>query len=44
MGNAARILADSESPDGVRLITFLVTFARMVLAEFTLESSMRAVV
>lgn len=34
MGYRAEILADSMSPDGVRLTTFLVTFARMVLAEF----------
>lgn len=30
----AKILADSLSPDGVRLTTFKVTFPRIVLAEF----------
>ena len=34
MSNSAKIVADSVSPDGVRLVTFIVTFARMVLAEF----------
>ena len=30
----AKILADSLSPDGIRLLTFEVTFPRIVLAEF----------
>lgn len=34
MTYAAKILADSLSPDGVRLTTFEVTFPRIVLAEF----------
>ena len=34
MGFAAKILADSLSPDGVRLTTMEVTFPRIVLAEF----------
>jgi thymidylate synthase ThyX len=34
MGHAARILADSLSPDGARLTTFEVTFPRIILAEF----------
>lgn len=34
MGFDAKILADSISPDGVRLTTFEVTFPRIVLAEF----------
>ena len=34
MGHAAKILADSISPDGVRLTTFEVTFPRIVLAEW----------
>lgn len=34
MGYAAKILADSMSPDGVRLTTMEVTFPRFVLAEF----------
>lgn len=34
MTHAARILADSISPDGVRLTTLEVTFPRIVLAEF----------
>jgi thymidylate synthase ThyX len=32
--HAAKILADSVSPDGVRLTTFEITFPRIVLAEF----------
>ena len=32
--HSARILADSISPDGIRLVTFEVTFPRIVLAEF----------
>lgn len=31
---AAKILADSMSPDGVRLTTFEITFPRIILAEF----------
>ena len=34
MSYAAKILADSVSPDGFRLTTFEVTFPRIVLAEF----------
>lgn len=34
MGYAAKILADSVSPDGHRLTTMEVTFPRIVLAEF----------
>lgn len=34
MGFGARVLADSVSPDGVRLTTMEVTFPRIVLAEF----------
>ena len=34
MSFAAKILADSLSPDGVRLTTFEVTFPRIILAEF----------
>jgi len=34
MSYAAKILADSISPDGVRLTTMEVTFPRIVLAEF----------
>jgi len=34
MTHAAKILADSISPDGVRLTTFEVTMPRIVLAEF----------
>lgn len=34
MGYAAKIIADSLSPAGVRLTTFEVTFPRIVLAEF----------
>lgn len=34
MAYSAKILADSLSPDGVRLTTFEVTFPRIVLAEF----------
>lgn len=34
MAYSARILADSLSPDGIRLITYEVTFPRIVLAEF----------
>lgn len=34
MTYSAKILADSLSPDGVRLTTFEVTFPRIVLAEF----------
>jgi len=34
MGYSAKILADSVSPDGVRLTSFEVTFPRIVLAEF----------
>lgn len=34
MGYAAKILADSTNPAGVRLITFEITFPRIVLAEF----------
>jgi hypothetical protein len=34
MGYAARILADSCSPAGIRLTTFEVTYPRIVLAEF----------
>lgn len=33
MGFEARIEADSVSPEGVRLTTFVVTFPRMILAE-----------
>lgn len=33
MGYSAKILADSLSPDGVRLTTFEVTFPRFILAE-----------
>src|SRR4051812_47823071 len=31
---AAKILADSLSPEGIRLTTFEVTFPRFILAEF----------
>ncbi len=34
MAYEAKILADSVSPDGVRLTTFQVTFPRIVLSEF----------
>ena len=34
MTHSAKILADSLSPDGVRLTTFEITFPRIVLAEF----------
>lgn len=34
MTHEAKILADSISPDGVRLTTFEITFPRIVLAEF----------
>jgi len=34
MSHAARILADSVSPDGVRLTTMEVVIPRIVLAEF----------
>lgn len=34
MTHAAKILADSLSPDGVRLTTFEITFPRIILAEF----------
>lgn len=34
MAYEAKVLADSLSPDGVRLTTFEVTFPRLVLAEF----------
>ena len=34
MAHAAKILADSISPDGVRLTTFEVVFPRIILAEF----------
>jgi Thymidylate synthase complementing protein len=34
MGYAAKIIADSMSPDGFRLTSFEVTFPRIVLAEF----------
>lgn len=34
MAYSARILADSTNPVGVRLVTFEVTFPRIVLAEF----------
>jgi len=34
MSHSAKILADSVSPDGVRLTTLEVTFPRIVLAEF----------
>jgi hypothetical protein len=34
MGYSAKILADSVSPDDVRLTTMEVTFPRIVLAEF----------
>ena len=34
MGFSARVLADSTSPDGVRLTTIEATFPRIVLAEF----------
>ena len=34
MSYSARILADSMSPDGVRLTTFEVVFPRFILAEF----------
>ena len=34
MGYGAQILADSMSPDGVRLTTFEVEIPRIVLAEF----------
>jgi hypothetical protein len=34
MTHAAKILADSLSPDGVRLTTMEITFPRIVLAEF----------
>lgn len=34
MAYAAKVLADSVSPDGVRLTTLQVTFPRFVLAEF----------
>lgn len=34
MTHAAKILADSISPNGVRLTTFEITFPRIVLAEF----------
>lgn len=34
MGHGARIIADSISPDGVRLTSFEVTIPRIILAEF----------
>lgn len=33
MGFECRVEADSVSPDGVRLTTFVVTFPRIILAD-----------
>jgi hypothetical protein len=42
MTHAARILADSISPDGVRLTTLEVTLPRIVLAEFNTHRIIRS--
>ena len=43
MSYSARILADSMSPDGVRLTTFEVVFPRFILAEIEIPTDLVAI-